>query len=134
MPRPSLRSRPTLYLLAIVTGAVAGVGAVLFEFAAAWVVHVALIGAAGYAPTGPRGEVELFEHGGGHEFVWWWLLLLPAVGCLVSAALSRWFAPEATGHGTDAAIEAYRQKGGRVRGRMRGPMRGQMRLSPIGHF
>lgn len=120
MVLPSLRKRPTIYLLAIVVGAVAGVGALLFEYAAAWIVHHALVDVAGYAPDGPRGEVELFGDGEPHEggIRWGWLLVLPAIGCLLSALLSQWFAPEAKGHGTDAAIEAYHHKGGHVRGRV----------------
>ncbi|MEC8252414.1 MAG: chloride channel protein [Planctomycetota bacterium] len=118
MPRLTLRSRPTIYVLAILVGAVAGAGALLFEYGAAWVVRIALVGVAGYAPEGPRGEVELIEDHGSHVITWWWLLLLPAIGCFLSAQLSQWFAPEAKGHGTDAAIDSYHQGGGRVRGRV----------------
>ncbi|MCB9878497.1 MAG: chloride channel protein [Planctomycetes bacterium] len=115
-------SRATIYLLAIVVGAVAGLGALAFEYMSGFVVHFALVGAAGYEPEGPRGEVKLF--GGDEEaaaqrgIVWWWLLVLPALGCMVSSLLCQRFAPEAKGHGTDAAIEAYHQKGGRIRGRV----------------
>ena len=118
MPRLTLRSRPTVYLLAVVVGAIAGVGALLFEYAAAWAVRVALVGVAGYAPEGPHGEAQLLGSEGEHAVVWWWLLLLPAAGCLLSAQLCQWFAPEATGHGTDAAIDSYHNGGGRVRGRV----------------
>ena len=44
MPRLTLRSRPTIYVLAILVGAVAGAGALLFEYGAAWVVRIALVG------------------------------------------------------------------------------------------
>lgn len=118
MPKLTLRSRPTIYLLAIVVGAVAGIGALLFEYGAAAVVRFALVDIAGYAPEGPRGEVELFADHEEHTIRWWWLLLLPAAGCLLSALLSQWFAPEAKGHGTDAAIDSYHHKGGKVRGRV----------------
>lgn len=118
----TLRSRPTIYLLAIVVGAVAGVGALLFEYGAAYIVRFALNDVAGYAPHGPHGEVDLFADGAStdesHSIVWWWLLLLPAIGCLLSATLSEWLAPEAKGHGTDAAIDSYHRHGGRVRGRV----------------
>ncbi|HIE71705.1 MAG TPA: chloride channel protein, partial [Planctomycetes bacterium] len=72
---------------------------------------------------GPHGEVQLFaeETGAaaeGHSIVWWWLLLLPAIGCLLSALISEWLAPEAKGHGTDAAIDSYHRHGGRIRGRV----------------
>ncbi|MFK7741352.1 MAG: chloride channel protein [Planctomycetota bacterium] len=119
MSAPSLRSRSTIYLLAIAVGAVAGGGALLFEYAAGYVVHGVLVGVAGYAPEGPRGEVELFASTEAPPAIaWHWLLLLPAIGCLASALLSQWFAPEAKGHGTDAAIESYHRNGGRVRGRV----------------
>ena len=95
MPGPSLRSRPTIYLLAILVGAIAGVGALLFEYGAAWVVRLALVGVAGYAPVGPRGEVELIEGHGGHAITWWWLLLLPSVGCFASGARRRILLPAA---------------------------------------
>jgi len=118
----TLRSRPTIYLLAIVVGAVAGVGALLFEYAAAFIVRFVLVGVGGYSPHGPHGEVEFLpEHAGeptAGGISLWWLLVLPAIGCLLSATLSGWFAPEAKGHGTDAAIDSYHRHGGRVRGRV----------------
>lgn len=120
IPKLSLRGRPAVYLLAIVVGAVAGVGALLFEYGAAHVLRFALVDIAGYAPEGPRGEAHLIAGSSesSHGIVWWWLLLLPAIGCLLSASLSEWLAPEAKGHGTDAAIESYHRGGGRVRGRV----------------
>lgn len=118
MPRLRLRARPTLYLLAIAVGAVSGLGALAFEYANGFVVRAALVGVAGYAPQGPRGEVALFRDEGQHTIVWWWLLVLPALGCLTSALLSQRFAPEAKGHGTDAAIDAYHRHGGRIRARV----------------
>ena len=45
----------------------------------------------------------------------WALLLLPGLGGLLTGWFVQKFAPEAAGHGTDAAIEAYHFRGGRVR-------------------
>lgn len=45
----------------------------------------------------------------------WVLPFLAAFGGLASGLLAWYFAPEAAGHGTDAAIEAYHFRGGRVR-------------------
>lgn len=45
-------------------------------------------------------------------------MLLPAMGGLVSGWIVYTFAPEAEGHGTDAAIDAYHRKGGFIRGRV----------------
>ncbi|MEM0155666.1 MAG: chloride channel protein, partial [Thermoplasmataceae archaeon] len=40
------------------------------------------------------------------------------LGGLLSGMLVYWFAPEAEGHGTDAAIDAFHNKGGRIRRRV----------------
>ena len=48
----------------------------------------------------------------------WILLALPALGGLLSGWLVFRYAPEAEGHGTDAAIQAYHVKGGFIRGRV----------------
>ncbi len=46
------------------------------------------------------------------------LLLVPAAGAAASAWLTFTFAPEATGHGTDAVVRAYHRAAGRVRFRV----------------
>ncbi len=115
-----LARRSSIYLLSILVGLVAGAGAIGFEYLSGIVVHWALVLGAGYSPTGPSGEVQIFGHGGGSTSALSlpMLVLMPALGGLVSAWLCRRYAPEATGHGTDAAIDAYHQKGGRIRGRV----------------
>jgi CIC family chloride channel protein len=50
-----------------------------------------------------------------HSF---WFLIVPALGGLVSGILVYSIAPEAEGHGTDAMIEAFHQKGGHIRKRV----------------
>ena len=42
------------------------------------------------------------------------LFLLPALGGLLAAIVVKWFAPQAGGHGTDAAINAYHRQEGRI--------------------
>jgi len=121
MKSPLQSLRNSVYVLAMVVGAVAGLGALAFEYLSGWIVHIALHGIAGYVPVGPRGEVALFPaEGPGIPSVptGWLLCVVPAVGCFLSALLCRWFAPEATGHGTDAAIDSYHRKGGLIRGRV----------------
>src|SRR5262249_31059076 len=51
-------------------------------------------------------------------FRWWLLLLIPAAGGVASGFLVYGLAPEAEGHGTDAAIAAYHYEGGRMRPRV----------------
>ena len=60
-----LARRSSIYLLSILVGLVAGAGAIGFEYLSGIVVHWALVLGAGYSPTGPSGEVQIFGHGGG---------------------------------------------------------------------
>ena len=48
----------------------------------------------------------------------WWVPLATTFGGLLSGVLVFWLAPEAEGHGTDAAVETYHQTGGDVRSRI----------------
>jgi CIC family chloride channel protein len=48
----------------------------------------------------------------------WWVPLATTLGGLLSGVLVFSLAPEAEGHGTDAAVETYHQKGGEVRARI----------------
>ncbi len=118
MKLPFAALRRSIYVLSMLVGAVAGLGAVAFEYLSGWIVHVALHGIVGYTPTGPRGEIALFPAERSNHLSGWLLCLVPGVGCFLSAVLCRWFAPEATGHGTDAAIDAYHRKEGVIRGRV----------------
>ncbi|MCO6436048.1 MAG: chloride channel protein [Phycisphaerae bacterium] len=54
----------------------------------------------------------------GPEIVRWMLLILPALGGLASGIITFTFAPEAEGHGTDAAIVAYHFRDGAIRKRV----------------
>lgn len=72
---------------------------------------------AGYRPPAPAGESHLFAPTG-TVFNRWILLFLPALGGIFSGWLVYTFAPEAEGHGTDAAIDAYHNGAGFVRGRI----------------
>jgi CIC family chloride channel protein len=109
-------------LLASLVGVVAGLGAVLFHLMIGLISAGALQLIAGYDPGAPAGESGfmdelLLEHHAG-KFVPWLLVIVPTVGGLISGWLVYTFAPEAEGHGTDAAIEAYHQKRGAIRARV----------------
>jgi len=109
-------------MLAPVVGVVAGLGAIGFNLLCLLITHVSLEWFAGYRPGGPVNEAEygdVFGVGLPHtDLVPWLLLIVPIAGGLISGALVYWFAPEAEGHGTDAAIDAYHNKGGVVRARV----------------
>lgn len=107
------RSTRLLFLF-ILVGIVAGFGSIIFQFLCDAGMHYIMDMLAGYRPGGPRGEISIFHHTN-TPFTRWMLLILPAIGGLISGFIVYTFAPEAEGHGTDAAIEAYHKKEGLIR-------------------
>ncbi len=106
----SARLRRTGYLrkwiiLGFLIGIVAGLGAILFTTALDWASRFFLGTLAGYTPPSPFGEGHSF--GSGSHFARPWVIpLVVALGGLISGVLVFSLAPEAEGHGTDAAIAA----------------------------
>jgi CIC family chloride channel protein len=113
------RLRPQMRLLglSLVVGLIAGVGAIFFYTACQVVSHFALGVMAGYHPPTPGGEPSLFTEGQGtlRPIL---LIVLPALGGVLSGWIVFTFAPEAEGHGTDAAIAAYHYRQGQIRPRV----------------
>jgi len=108
-------------LLSAVVGLVGGLGAIAFYWAANGVDSLLLGGLASYHPPAAHGggSVDAIPFIDSLEMNHRWLLfLLPALGGLVSGYLVYTFAPEAEGHGTDAAIDSFHNKGGHIRGRV----------------
>jgi CIC family chloride channel protein len=103
--------------LSLVVGVIAGVGAIVFFLACQVVFHYALDVGAGYHPNHPGGEPPLL---GDTEraLVPWLLVVIPALGGVLSGFLVFTLAPEAEGHGTDAAIAAYHYQQGLIRPRV----------------
>ncbi|MEX2186532.1 MAG: chloride channel protein [Pirellulales bacterium] len=112
-----LRPHVRLLGLSILVGVVAGLGAIAFYVACQVVAGYALGAFVGYHPHHPAGEPPMFGEMAA-EFRPWLLLVVPAVGGLVSGWLVFTFAPEAEGHGTDAAIASYHFHQGRIRPRV----------------
>jgi CIC family chloride channel protein len=102
-------------LISALIGVVAGIGAILFTEAIAVTTQWLLGGVVGVAPPSPNGEPALSA---GHSLRLWLLPLVTTLGGLGAGLLVFTFAPEAEGHGTDAAIEAFHEKGGRIRPRV----------------
>lgn len=98
-------------------GVVAGAAALGFDVISSWSGHLFLERIAGWSPDRPSGEHSLFETVGLERNLWL-LALVPALGGLISGVLVAWLAPEASGHGTDAAIDAYHRRGGVIRPRV----------------
>ncbi|GBC68584.1 H(+)/Cl(-) exchange transporter ClcA [archaeon HR01] len=101
--------------IAIAIGVVASLAAIGFTIALQLSTSFFLKGLAGFTSPSPAGE-------GGEEFTPAKnLLMIPlvtALGGLVSGILVYTFAPEAEGHGTDAAVDAFHNKEGVIRARV----------------
>lgn len=108
-------SKWALYFIAI--GLIAGLGSVVFHYLCQLGIHYFMDWAAGYRPPAPAGEHHLLSPTT-RPFNRWILFFLPALGGLVSGWIVYTFAPEAEGHGTDAAIRAYHNHGGLIRSRV----------------
>jgi chloride channel protein, CIC family len=96
-------------LISTLIGLVAGVGAIAFYAAIHFATTVFLGTLVGYLPPEPAGE-----GGGGVMPLWsaarpWLLPLVTGAGGLVAGIIVFSLAPEAEGHGTDAAISAFHQ-------------------------
>ncbi|HLY11882.1 MAG TPA: chloride channel protein [Planctomycetota bacterium] len=118
--RKRQRRQIRLMLLSVLVGAATGIGAVVFYTATVVAVRLALGGGAGYWPEPhPGGEAQIsWPVIPRHDFIPWLLLLIPAAGGLLSGLFVWRFAPEAEGHGTDAAIKAYHEHDGLIRTRV----------------
>jgi len=113
------RSQGRVFGAAILVGIVAGLGGIAFSIASQAVLQFGFEGVIGVPANGPLGETR---------FSWmpaiesplrpWLLLIVPAIGGLISGFLVFHFAPEAEGHGTDAAIAAYHAGTGYIRPRV----------------
>lgn len=104
-----------VYFIAI--GIIAGLGSIAFHYLCQLGIHYFMDMMAGYRPPAPAGEHHLLPPTT-RAFNQWILLFLPAVGGLISGWIVYTFAPEAEGHGTDAAINAYHNQGGFIRSRV----------------
>jgi H+/Cl- antiporter ClcA len=101
--------------LGTLVGVIAGLGAALFYAAlrgASWLFLEIL---AGYRVPEPVGEGSYL--GNGHFPHWWLIPIIVTAGGLLSGMLVFRFAPEAEGHGTDAAIDAVHRNPRMIRAR-----------------
>lgn len=95
---------PKWLALGVMIGVISGLGAVVFYLALKYTGHFLLGYLAGYQIPTPVGEGGSRESSG--YIRPWAIPLVTTGGALVSAFIVAKFAPEATGHGTDEAIEA----------------------------
>ncbi|MCA9582254.1 MAG: chloride channel protein [Myxococcales bacterium] len=106
-----------LLLLCVLVGVLVGLAATFFEWLTQLATYGLLDGLAGYRPSSPPGEGRDFGETT-QPFRPWVLALLPLLGGGLGALLVMRFAPEAEGHGTDSAIDAFHNRKGEIRFRV----------------
>ena len=104
-------------VLGMIVGIFSGLFAAGFFYLLEYAKHLTFDQLAGYHMLAAKGEV-LFEPEGVTKKVQWIFFILPAVGGLISGLIVYKLAPEAEGHGTDAMIDSFHNKEGRVRSRV----------------
>ena len=102
-------------VLGALIGVVGGLGAIAFYTALELATRFFLGFLGGYTPPSPAGEGGAPITGFSRA---WALPFVVALGGLISGLLVYRFAPEAEGHGTDAAIAAYHHNPRGIRGRI----------------
>ena len=108
-----LRFQGKWFVLCTLIGIVAGVGPVGFQILSQGVMAAGPVGLAGFVPGEAAGEHHWITAVGGGVHLWM-IPLVMAAGGLVSGWIVYRFAPEAEGHGADAAIESFHRKGGQI--------------------
>jgi CIC family chloride channel protein len=113
---PVFPPRYRLVFYCFLLGILGAASALAFEEAVRLAQSLLLEGLGRYRPPEPGALPRA-----GYVHVWtmrWWIPLATTVGGALSGILVYSTAPEAEGHGTDAAVDAYHQRGGEVRTRI----------------
>lgn len=107
---------PRLLLESAFLGIVGALGAQLFMLLLRASNYIFLYKLAGYLPPGVEGGSGLHQTVGPHGL--WIVPAVTTLGGLLSGILVYHFAPEAEGHGTDTAVNAFHRKEGLIRARV----------------
>ncbi|MFG1445651.1 MAG: chloride channel protein [Thermoplasmatales archaeon] len=102
-------------IVGLLIGIVAGIGATIFYYLIQFSTDNFLGRITGFYPPNPAGELAVPPTISPHYF------LIPvslALGGLIVGLIIFYFAPEAEGHGTDAAIDAFHNRNGVIRKRV----------------
>jgi len=93
-----------MIILSVVVGLLGGFGAVGFRHLIDFLMRV--------------WPLESFTPEQIAKLDWYWIVGIPAVGGLLVGAITKWFAPEAKGHGVPEVMEAVALRGGKIRPRV----------------
>jgi chloride channel protein, CIC family len=102
-----------MLLLCVAVGIIGGIAAIAFDAAVELVQRHLLGGIGHYTPPGSENADQLFAQATGRSLLW--LPVVTTLGGLLAGWIVYRFAPEAEGHGTDAAIGAYHRRGAEIR-------------------
>jgi CIC family chloride channel protein len=116
-----LRATGKWFILSAMIGVVAGLGAIVFQFLTQAVLRYVLTQFSGFHPGEAAGDYSHFAAAADAVRAApvnpWMIVVVMTLGGLATGVLVYTFAPEAEGHGTDAAIDAFHNKRGQIRGR-----------------
>jgi chloride channel protein, CIC family len=104
-------------LVGFVLGIVAGLGSIGLYLGVTFFTSLFLVSGSGYVPPLPGS----FHSGASYTLIIeypWMIPIITGLGGLIVGLITTKFSPESEGHGTDAVIEAYHHKGGKIRGRV----------------
>ncbi|MHC4939511.1 MAG: chloride channel protein [Planctomycetota bacterium] len=93
-----------MIVLSIVVGLLGGFGAVGFRHLIDALMRV--------------WPVDSFTPANIAQLDWYWIVGIPAAGGVLVGAITKWFAPEAKGHGVPEVMEAVALRGGKIRPRV----------------
>ncbi|MFQ5815139.1 MAG: chloride channel protein [Candidatus Hydrothermarchaeaceae archaeon] len=102
----------------LLIGILGGISALVFAVVLEASNQLFLGGIAGYLPPAPVKEFVLSLITPSVGVPRWLIIVVPALGGLIAGFIVYTFAPEAEGHGTDAVINAFHNKRGRLRKRV----------------
>jgi CIC family chloride channel protein len=112
-----MQQKPRLLLEVVGLGIIGALAARLFTWMLRWSSTIFLQWVAGYQPPGLPNEGGLLRETIGPHGLWL-IPLSTTLGGLLSGFLVYTFAPEAEGHGTDAAVAAFHRTAGYIRARV----------------
>ncbi|MFI4848585.1 MAG: chloride channel protein [Gimesia chilikensis] len=114
-----LKTSGKWFVLSCLIGVVAGLGAIVFDALTQIVQHHSLVAIAGFEHPQTVGEYSFYKDQETEvNFAPWLLLVVITAGGLASGVIVYNIAPEAEGHGTDAAIDAFHNKRGEIQPRI----------------
>jgi len=104
-------------VVGVFIGIIAGIGSLVLYLSIKLATEYILTGITGYVPPSPISEGGSVNYTL-HPYRYWLIPVSTGLGGLLSGLLVYGFAPEAEGHGTDAAIEAFHFRNGKIRRRI----------------